>query len=529
MSTVIEFKGPPEPRKPKDSGGSDLDVRLALRPQTDLGNVERFIARFGDAFRWCQELGWLAWDGTRWQVENAETAAILAVYETVRAIQGEAQALEQSDQDVVVIEATKTKPDVWLSQKVAQWGRSSESKQRIEAMVALALRKLSVRPSALDADPMLFNVANGTLVFRRPEDCPEGEDLIVLKPHDPADLITKKAPVAYDPDATRPIFDRFFQRVQPDAGQQRYLAQWAGYNALGTADEHKIAFFYGKGRNGKSVFTDTLGFVFGDYSDTVAIETFLDQGTKRKGGDATPELADLRRVRMLLTSEPEKGAKLAEAKIKLVTGGEVIKVRHLNRDFFRMKPEFAVTMAGNYRPEISGSDDGIKARVDLIPWTEFIPREERDKRLKHKLEKEAPGILNFVLDGLRDYLENGLVTPDSIAEATKQYFADSDPLGRFLELCVAEKPGSRVQSSELHRLHSAWTKASGENEWSNKGFTKAMKERGYRAKQSNNVYWLDIVTLKTVDDFLDHDGNPHRGEPGEGGARPFADRGYGDL
>ncbi|SMD10160.1 putative DNA primase/helicase [Fulvimarina manganoxydans] len=516
MPEVIEFTGGRRPVSGKPGKEADKrEVQLALKPLTDLGNVERFVARYGETFRWCLELGWLAWDGRRWVIEDAETRAMLAIYDTVRAIQTEGFALAASPEDFEVQPATRGKEAVFLSEKVKQWGRSSESKGHIEALVKLSCRKLSIRPDMLDADPMLFNVRNGTLVFRRPEDCPDGEDLVTIKPHDAGDLITKLAPVDFDPDAGRPVFDGFFERVQPDAAHRRYLAQWCGYSALGNADEHKIAFFYGKGRNGKSTFTDAVSFVFGDYSDTVPIETFLDQGAKRKGGDATPELADLRRVRMLLTSEPEKGAKLAEAKIKLVTGGEVVKVRHLNKDFFRLKPEFTVTMAGNYRPEITGSDDGIKARVDLVPWSVHIPREERDKRLAKKLEAEASGILNFVLDGVRDYLENGLVTPASILEATEQYFADSDPLGRFLELCVRSHDGSRVQSSELHRLHSAWAKAAGENEWSNKGFTKAMKERGWRSKQSNNVYWLDMVTVKTVGDFIDADGNVRKGEGDE--------------
>jgi putative DNA primase/helicase len=57
---------------------------------------------------------------------------------------------------------------------------------------------LAVDIDALDADPWKFNVANGTLIF----DCAARS--VSLKPHDPADLITKISPVAYDPAATCP-------------------------------------------------------------------------------------------------------------------------------------------------------------------------------------------------------------------------------------------------------------------------------------------------------------------------------------
>jgi hypothetical protein len=39
------------------------------------------------------------------------------------------------------------------------------------------------------------------------------------------------------------------------------------------------------------------------------------------------------------------------------------------------------------------------------------------------------------------------------------------------------------------------------------GFSAAMADRGYRKKQSNTIHWLDVATLKDVQDFIDQDGN----------------------
>lgn len=62
-----------------------------------------------------------------------------------------------------------------------------------------------------------------------------------------------------------------------------------------------------------------------------SVETSLGHGKARDAGRATPELAILPGARMLRESEPEKNSRLAEAMIKLVTGGEPIQARHLNR------------------------------------------------------------------------------------------------------------------------------------------------------------------------------------------------------
>ena len=65
---------------------------------------------------------------------------------------------------------------------------------------------------ALDSDPFKINTKSGTLVVR-----PGGDgDYIFLKPHDPADLITKITPVEFDPAVSCPVYDRFLEEVQPD-------------------------------------------------------------------------------------------------------------------------------------------------------------------------------------------------------------------------------------------------------------------------------------------------------------------------
>jgi hypothetical protein len=61
------------------------------------------------------------------------------------------------------------------------------------------------------------------------------------------------------------------------------------------------------------VLVDCLEHVAGDYGETVPIETFLDQGKPRSGGQATPDLAILpasaccaRRNRKRIQSSPRR-------------------------------------------------------------------------------------------------------------------------------------------------------------------------------------------------------------------------------
>lgn len=497
-----------------DAAARRLNLRLAFFPLTDLGNAERFRERYRGRLLFCAAIGWLAWDGRRWSKDGAEELVKIAEHDTVRAIQAEAEAVretgvrdrgEDGARDFVV-EVKRSGEEVLYSDKIARWGRSSEAANKLGALSKRGAPYLSIGVDKLDADRMKINVANGTLIVER-----SGEgDYVKFRPHDPTDLITKLSPVNYDKAAKCDVYDAFLSRIQPNQTMRRFLHQWAGLSLTGDTSEQKLAFLYGKGRNGKSTLVDIWSTVAGDYGETVPIETFLDHGKSRGAGQATPDLAILPGVRMLRTSEPEKGSKLAESLIKLVTGGEPIQARHLNRDFFKFYPRFKLTMSGNYRPQIGGTDEGIWRRMRLVPFAISIPKEEVDIHLADKLRKEASGILNRMLDGLRDWCDHGLIEPDEVADATAQYRSDSDPLGRFLQVCVEASAGARVQSSVMHELFDAWCKASGEKTWSPRGLGLALKERGFVAKQSNVMWWLDVKLTKTVADFVDIDGHPRR-------------------
>lgn len=491
-------------------GGRDLDVELAFLPLTDLGNAARFLRRFGDRFVHCPDWGWLMWDGRRWNREGATGRVDDAVKEAIRLIIGEAEALRASGVDEAA-EYKRGEP-VMLSDKVEAWALTSQAAGHVKCIESLIRSDLEKPVSAFDADKEKINVANGTLFIRRNHNggLPTEGDYIGFKPHDRADLITKLAPVDYDPKAQAPFYDDFLAFVQPDPGIRRFLHQWGGLSFTGDVSEQKLSFFYGKGKNGKSTLVDAWAHVAGDYGETVPIETFLDQGRGRNAGAATPDLAILPGVRFLRTSEPEKGAKLAEALIKLATGGEAIQARHLNKDYFKFYPQFKLTISGNYRPKIDGTDDGIWRRMMLIPWGVTVPEERRDKHLIDKLKREGSGILNRILDGLREWIDTGLMVPEKVVEATEIYRSDSDPLGRFLDICTVSIAGQRVQSSELYRLFCAWAKVNGEREWSSTGFGRALRDRGMTSKQSNVIWWLDLKLIKSVSDFVDWEGNPIR-------------------
>ncbi len=485
-----------------DVGGSgeiDWDFECSLLPLTDLGNAQRFVLRHGDEFLFCAQWGWLAWDGRRWTRDRAEGLLARAIHDTVTAIGNEAIAYADSGEDCEV--DVKKGKAVYRSDQIAGWGHVSQGSSHVGCIKHLSQPYIEAQVADFDTDPMALNVENGTLRFRID---PDGGDTVTLTRHNRADRITKLAPVVYDPEAPCPVYDEALAYVQPADHMRRHLHCWGGISSTGDVSIQRLAFWYGKGRNMKSTVLNAWAHVLGDYAATTAIESFLDQGRTKRGGEPTPDLAKLAGIRLLRTTEPERGAKLAEALIKTVTGEEGIPVRELNMPFFDLTIQFTLTIFGNTKPRIDGTDDGIWRRVLLVPWERQVPEDMIDRALPEKLKKEASGILNRLLDGIRDYLDNGLALPDEVSDATADYRVESDPLGQFMDVCVDYADGARIQSTDLYRLYVAWCIANGEKHWTAQGFGRAMGERGYKRKRSNVVFWLDLKLTKRIHDFVEN-------------------------
>jgi len=517
----------------KGQGGADLTRECAFLPQTDLGNLERFLKRYGRDFLYVEQWGWLAWDGRRWNRDMAVGLLGRAIQDTMRAIQEEAAAIrdtgipeapasgidaaqlaaheeQQKARLDRIVKVARDGSITLLSDTISKWGRTSEGAGHIASLPKMAEARLSARPADFDADPMLVNIDNGTLVFTRAEN---GQPATVrlVKPRR-KDLISKIGTAAYEPGAACPSYDSFLSRVQPKDDMRAFLDVWAGYNMLGDASAQKMAIFYGEGANGKGVWINTKRAILGDYAWAASINTFMEADRSRKGSDASPDLAALAGRRMVYANEAEEGSKLSDGLVKELTSDEPKGgVRELMKPPFELIITFKNTIIANNRPRI-GTDHGIRRRMQLIPWEIIIPDDEQDPQLKAKLVREASGILNRMVAGALQYLTTGLPLPDTIREATEAYLDENDILGKFLALCIERVAGETMGSSALHELFAAWQTwaqllpASGKP-WSPKYLAAQLERKNFKKRKSSSMVWGDICPMFIASDFV-RDGRP---------------------
>ncbi len=421
------------------------EARTYMR--TDLGNGERFADQHRGTVRFCHPWAkWLIWTGQRWAVDDAGRVKALAK-RTVRSIYREAAATE----------------DDVKRQALVQHARASESNTRIQALLALAQSEpgIPVRPDDLDRDPWGFNVTNGTLDLRTGR----------LRPHDPADLITKLAGAEYLPEALAPIWtDKFLPEVF--AGRDdviRYVQRAVGYSITGVIRQHVLQILWGRGRNGKGTFIETFGHVLGDYAATLAPKLLM----LRRYGDAHPtELASLHGIRFVSTNETDEGGRFDESRVKWLTGGDRISARRVYQDFWEFRPTHKVWLATNHRPEVRGVDEAIWRRLRLIPFTvQFVGRSDldadghgpyADETMPERLRAEASGILAWAVRGCLEWQRDGLGVVDDVRAATLEYRESQDGIGRFIVDRCLTGSGYQVAAKDLYRAYSTWCDDGGE-------------------------------------------------------------------
>lgn len=417
---------------------------------TDLGNAKRLVALHGNDLRYCFPwAAWLAWNGRQWRRDDA----------------GEAHRRAKHAVGAIYAEAAGAKSDE-RRKEVAKWAMRSEQRDRVAAMLDLARseKPLPVLPEEFDRDPWLFNVENGTIDLRTG----------ALRRHARADLLSKIAPVAYDPAAQCPRWLAFLARIMAgDHEMIGYLQRSIGYALTGDVSEQALFFWHGNGGNGKSTSLVTLLDMFGrDYATQAAPELLL------AGSRHPTEVADLHGKRFVASIEVEDGRRLAEGLVKQMTGGDVLKARHMREDFFQFDPTFKLFLSANHKPVIKGTDYAIWRRIRLVPFTVQISDQEKDPRLPEKLKAELPGILAWAVRGCLAWQSEGLQAPAAVVAATAAYREESDLLGAFLGACTTAGETLRVQAKELYAAYVAWCEANGEKPQTGTRFGREMKARG---------------------------------------------------
>jgi putative DNA primase/helicase len=434
---------------PVDDGPPFSEENIAIEFAKRNADSLRYVARFGQ---------WFTWNGACWR--------------------------EDEKRSVYTVARNVCRETAIQSNKSSERKRIASAKTRA-AVVSLAGEdpRLAATADQWDTDPWLLNTPDGVVNLRTGQ----------MRAQRPEDYMTKCTTVS--PGGDCPKWKKFLEEVTGENKElKNYLQRVGGYCLTGVTDEQELYFFYGTGRNGKSVFLKTIATILGDYHRASSIETFTVSQSDRH----PTEVAGLRGARLVTATETEDGRRWSEARIKELTGGDKVSARFMHQDFFDFTPQFKLLFCGNHMPALRTVNQAIRRRFRRVPFTVTISEEKVNVRLAEELMEEAPGILQWLIEGCLEWQRDGLKPPKAVTEATEAYLESQDVLGDWLaECCDVGNANHTETSARLFGSWKEWCEARNEFVGSKKAFGSKLEDHGFEPRKGGQgVRYFSGLRLK---------------------------------
>jgi P4 family phage/plasmid primase-like protien len=423
-----------------------------FEPLSEQGNAN-ILARVGQgSFMHSSAWGWLAYkDGVWTKGGDAEKA----VQEKQKDLLDERLRIAQKSLARHVVSDPNAKDyhaKVKSKTQAVKAIKSFQEERKFKGARALAASdpKLSTDYRAFDQHPHLLNCINGTVDLRTG----------VLKPHDPADLLTQMCPTEYHPDAICPLWDRTLNEVfRGDDVLVGWLQKYLGYCATGSTIEDVLVIFHGSGRNGKTTILDTVVGVLGPDYACPAPPKFV---TTTKREEHPTKYAAVRGKRLVVDSESDKNGRLDEGAVKRMTGGSGSQDRGMYENYQVTKTQHKMLLDTNHAPMVSNPDEPCWERIVLVPFAVCFQGEhknfdgETNLHLEEDLKVESSGILRRIIEGAVRWNAEGLGRPPAVREATREYKEMQNPVARFLKECFDRATEGKVEKATVLDAWRQW-------------------------------------------------------------------------
>jgi len=366
---------------------------------------------------------------------------------------------------------------------------------RTKRILELSEALMGVQGEVWDNNPMLLGVNNGTV------DLTTGQ----LKDGNPSDYIKTASSTDFDPHAKCPRFEQFILEIfGGDIELARFIQRLIGYSIAGLATEHIFPIFWGEdGRNGKSTLVTVLKDILSPLMKPIHSDVIIDTG---RNGGATPFLMELKGLRLGYVSETEKQAKLKEATIKLITGGDIIVGRGLYEKAQEWKPTHQIFLITNPKPVIDCLDGAIWERIILIPFIHrFVENPDPDNPFEHKrdteliekLQSEISGALNWSIAGCLEWQKHGLQIPESVKAVTETYHQEADNFPDFIEENCILQTGACTPVKDMRFSYESFS-YDDPNKLTHRKFNKRMESLGFsRQSKNGKKVWINIELYST--------------------------------
>jgi putative DNA primase/helicase len=441
----------------------------------ELGDGTLFAAMFRGKYVFNKSTQtWLRWAGHHWALDEMD-----ASFAAVEDIASEyLKAAGRLDEEIEKAEEEGKKLTVEILQKLQKSYLQRVKKLRGVGGVKNCLdfahknkEPLAITELALDQNPWLLACSNGVVDLRTGK----------FRPGRPGDYMLKAVPHEWKGiDCPAPTWDRFLNSSldgPPELSEEEratyreelvaYVRRALGYGITGLCREHMFLVFNGPGgRNGKGVMVETFRYALGPLAGPIPAEMLLDQARAKSSSGPSPDIMELKGMRLAFASETDEGRRFASGQVKWLSGGDTLTGRfpHDKRNT-KFVPTHLLILLTNNLPNAPGDDTAFWDRLKLIPFlyrflTDPDPekplQKKRDEGLQEKLMDEVSGILAWLVRGCLEWQKQGMNPPAMVTAATEEYRMGEDYLAQFLEDCCIQSAMSQVKAGDLYKAFAEW-------------------------------------------------------------------------
>jgi putative DNA primase/helicase len=272
----------------------------------------------------------------------------------------------------------------------------------------------------------------------------------MLSEHTPDYLSTVQIPVAYDPQAECPTWDRFLQEVLPINGGDEYLKQIMGICLTPFTGLQKCIVLVGEGSNGKSTFLKALTTLIGERNvSNIELAKLTNPLERFSRAGLVGKLLNI-------FGDMEKGNIEHTSRIKPLTGEDRIEIESKHKNSYFYTPYCKLVFSCK---EPVTSDDisvGFKRRFINIPFVQSFTRKGGfSDTLNEQLASpgELSGILYKVLQTISRTIEEGLYMSPDVASVIDDWCLVPAEVKEWLESVVILDPTGLVPMEAFYTLY----------------------------------------------------------------------------
>lgn len=304
----------------------------------------------------------------------------------------------------------------------------------------------------------------------------------------------------------------WLHKVYPEESLFRYFMKYAASILKGKNSDKTILIFVGVGNNSKSMIVKLFEAVFGPYCVKVPVSVFTNK--RGAGGNASPELAQTAKARIVFLQEPDEDDTFKKGVLKEITGGDSFFARFLHDNGGKMEVLYKLALICNQIPIIEGCDQACRDRISILShlgrWVKQGYSKDKEEQMLQRLFQMDP-MFDFRIPRLACsflylmhkwypiYQKEGLIPPKMMQQVTEDYFNTTDTYKIFIGECLTIDNGEERNKISIREMYEEF------KDWYRIVFGTFTKiDRGkFKTEMSNRIgkpvgnYWNSIKMKET--------------------------------